>query len=123
MSKQQEDLIMKKVTITTDGNKYTLTFNRKTAAMYNEMGYTADDIREKPLVAVPVFIWCAFKANHPSIKQSKAEAVWNALSLKSKNDVLGALIEMYGDTYTYLMGNENGGEDDEGNSAAVEFEE
>ena len=114
---------MKKVNITTvDGNKYTLTFNRKTAAMYNDMGYTANDLRAKPLVTVPVFVWCAFKANHPSIKQSKTEAIWDALSLKSKNDVLNALVDMYADTYTYLMGDENGG-DDEGNSAAVEFEE
>lgn len=113
---------MKKVTITADGNKYTLMFNRKTAALYNDMGYKAGDLREKPLVAVPVFIWCAFKANHPTIKQSKTEAVWNELSQKSKNDVLNALVEMYADTYTYLMGDENG-EDDEGNSATVEFEE
>ncbi|MCX4357884.1 MAG: DUF5055 domain-containing protein [Oscillospiraceae bacterium] len=113
---------MKKVTITTNGNKYTLTFNRKTAAMYNDMGYKAGDLSEKPLVAVPVFIWCAFKANHPSIKQSKTEAIWDELSPKSKNDVLGALVEMYADTYANLMGDENGG-DDEGNSATVEFEE
>lgn len=114
---------MKKVTITTvDGNKYTLTFNRKTAAMYNEMGYTANDLRTKPVVAVPVFVWCAFKANHPSIKQSKTDTIWDELSLKSKNDVLDALVDMYADTYTFLMGDENG-EDDEGNSATVEFEE
>lgn len=113
---------MKKVTITADGNKYTLAFNRKTAAMYNDMGYTASDLGTKPLVAVPVFIWCAFKANHPSIKQSKTEAVWDELSKKSKSAVLDALVEMYADTYTSLVGDENGG-DDEGNSAAVEFEE
>lgn len=113
---------MKKVTITADENKYTLMFNRKTAALYNDMGYTAKDLNVKPLVAVPVFIWCAFKANHPTIKQNKTEAVWNELSQKSKNDVLDALIEMYADTYAYLLGDENGGED-EGNSATVEFEE
>lgn len=114
---------MKKVNITTvDGNKYTLTFNRKTAAMYNEIGYTAGDLSTKPLVAVPVFIWCAFKANHPSIKQSKTEAIWNELSDKHKNAVFDALVEMYANTYTSLMGDENGG-DDEGNSATVEFEE
>lgn len=27
--------------------------------MYNDMGYKAGDLSEKPLVAVPVFIWCA----------------------------------------------------------------
>lgn len=113
---------MKKVTITADGNKYTLMFNRKTAAMYNDMGYTANDLRVKPLAAVPVFIWCAFKANHPTIKQNKTEDIWDKLSRKSKNDVLNALVDMYADTYTYLMGDENG-EDNEGNSATVEFEE
>ncbi len=115
---------MKKVTITTaDGKKYTLAFNRKTAAMYNDLGYTANDLREKALAAVPVFIWCAFKANHPSIKQSKTETIWDELSRKSRNDVLDALVEMYSDTYTSLLGDENAKEDDEGNSATVEFEE
>ncbi|MCM1167702.1 MAG: DUF5055 domain-containing protein [Lachnospiraceae bacterium] len=114
---------MKKVTITAnDGKRYTLMFNRKTAAVYNDMGYTAKDLRERPLVAVPVFIWCAFKAAHPSIKQSKTEEVWDELSAKSKSSVMTALVDMYTDTYTSLMGDENGG-DDEGNSAAVEFEE
>lgn len=115
---------MKRVTIKTeDGNKYTLAFNRKTAAMFNEMGYTDKDLRAKPLLAVPVFIWCAFKANHPSIKQSRTEAVWGTLSDKCKSEVLNALVDMYSDTYTSLMGDENAKEDDAGNSAAVEFEE
>lgn len=114
---------MKRVIITAnDGKKYTLAFNRKTAALFNDMGCKASDLREKPLVAVPVFIWCAFKAYQPSVKQKKTEEVWDELSEKSKNDVLAALIEMYSDTYTSLMGDEDG-EDDEGNSAAVEFEE
>ena len=114
---------MKKVNITTvDGNKYTLTFNRKTAAMYNEMGYTAGDLSTKPLVAVPVFIWCAFKVKHSSIKQSKTEAIWDELPNNRKSAVLDALVEMYADTYTSLMGDENSN-DAEGNLATVEFEE
>lgn len=115
---------MKKVTITADEKKYTLMFNRKTAAMYNQMGFTAGDLTEKPLVAVPSFVLCAFKANHPTITQKKVDAVWAAVPKKSKGDVLNALINMYSDTYIDLMGSDDANdEDDEGNSAAVEFEE
>lgn len=115
---------MKKVTITADGKKYVLTFNRKTAAMYGDMGYKVSDISDdgKAFTAVPAFVWCALKANHPTIRKDKAEEVWDALSLKSKNKVLNALVEIYADTYTGLLGSENG-EDDEGNAAEVEFED
>lgn len=115
---------MKKVTVTTtDGKQYVLTFNRKTAAMFGDMGYRVGDITNdgKAFTAVPVFVWCALKANHPTIRKDKAEEVWDALSLKSKSKVLDALVDMYAATYTELMGSEND-EDDEGN-ASVEFEE
>lgn len=115
---------MKKVTITTDGKQYVLTFNRKTAAMFGDMGYKVGDITNdgKAFTAVPMFVWCALKANHPTIRKDKAEEVWDALSLKSKSKVLDALVEMYVATFTELMGSENG-EDNEGNAAAVEFED
>lgn len=116
---------MKKVTITADGNKYTLAFNRKTAAMYGDMGYEVSDLKgSKAFAASLAFVWCAFKANHPSIKKDKVEAIWDSISLKSKNDVMNALIEMYVDTYINLIGDQNAVDnDDEGNSATVEFEE
>ena len=115
---------MKKVNITVDGKKYTLTFNRKTAAAFNQMGFEADDLRNKPLVAIPPFILCAFKANHDSISQKKVNEIWAAVPKKKKPDVLNALITMYSDTYLDLMGDDNATDDeDEGNGASVEFEE
>lgn len=115
---------MKKVTINANEKKYTLTFNRKTAAMYNQMGFVPADLTEKPLVAVPPFVLCAFKANHPSINQKKVDEIWAAVPGKKKGDVLSALVDMYTDTYLDLMGSDNAAdEDDEGNAATVEFEE
>lgn len=119
---------MKKVTITADEKKYTLMFNRKTAAMYGEMGHDILDISnpQKGFSAALDFLWCAFKANHPSIKKDKVEDIWNAIaSKKTKNAIMDALVEMYVDTYMSLIGDPNANdEDDEGNSAAVEiFEE
>lgn len=114
---------MKKVTITADEKKYTLMFNRKTAAMYNQMGFKADDLTEKPLVAVPPFVLCAFKANHPTITQKKADAVWETIPKKSKRDVLSALIDMYSDTYIDLMGSDDANDEDDEGNASVEFEE
>lgn len=117
---------MKKVTITADEKKYTLMFNRKTAAMYGDMGYEISDISgAKAFDAIIAFVWCAFKANHPSIKRDKVETIWGSVPLKSKNDVVNALVEMYVDTYTSLIGDPNANdEDNEGNAATVElFEE
>ena len=114
---------MKKVTITADEKKYTLMFNRKTAAMYNQMGFKTDDLTEKPLVAVPPFVLCAFKANHSTITQKKADAVWEAIPKKSKRDVLSALIDMYSDTYIDLMGIDDANDEDDEGNASVEFEE
>lgn len=113
----------KGVTITTlKGEKYVLTFNRKTAAMFNQMGYEADDLRRKPLISIPPFILCAFKANHESVSQKKVNEVWGEVPKTKKPDVLDALITLYSDTYLDLMGADSAGdEDDEGNAATVEI--
>ena len=58
----------------------------------NQMGFTAGDLTEKPLVAIPSFVLCAFKANHPTITQKKADAIWAAVPKKSKVDVLTSSI-------------------------------
>lgn len=117
---------MKKVTITFEDKKYTLTFNRKTAAMYGDMGHEISDLSSttKAFAAIPAFVMCALKANHPTITQKKVDAIWEAVPKKSKGDVLSALFDMYSATYIDLMGSDNAAdEDDEGNAAAVEFEE
>ena len=114
---------MKKITITAEGKKYTLMFTRKTAASYNQMGYDAEDLGKRPLVAIPPFILCAFKANHGDISQKKVNEIWAAVPKNKKPDVLNALITMYSDTYLDLMGDDSATEDDEGNAATVEFEE
>lgn len=118
---------MKKVTITTtDGKQYVLTFNRKTAAMYGEMGHDILDISnpQKGFAAGLDFLWCAFKTNHPSIKRDKVETVWNSISSKkTKNVVMDALVEMYVDTYANLIGDPNANDEDDEGNASVEFEE
>lgn len=119
---------MNRITITTtDGKQYYLSFNRKTAAMYGDMGHEVADLSStaKGFDAAIDFLFCAFKTNHSSIKRDKVETIWNSVkSKKTKNDVMNALIDMYADTYTNLIGDPNANdEDDEGNAATVEFDE
>ena len=72
---------MNKVTITFEDKRYILTFNRKTAAMYGEMGHEISDLTSttKAFVAIPAFVLCALKANHPTITQKKVDAIWAAV--------------------------------------------
>ncbi len=106
----------KNITLTHDGKKYKLEFTRASAKMFEDMGFSPQDIYTRPNSAVIPFVWCAFKANHASINQKKAEQIYNAVPKDRKGEFLGALISMYTDTYTSLLGGESDGDEaDEGN--------
>lgn len=106
---------MKNINLSYGSKTYTLTFNRKTAQAYEVMGFSPADIITKPNSAVIPFVFCAFKANHPTITQNKVEDIYKQIPAAQKTAFLNALTQMYTDTYTELLGDENAEDGGEGN--------
>ncbi len=105
----------KQITIKYNGKDYTLEFTRKTAKLFIQMGYKLTDVIEKAVVAVIPFVMCAFKQHHAGITEAKAEEIYMQIPTNQKTAFLNALVEMYSDTYTSIIGDENA-EDNEGNA-------
>lgn len=99
---------MKQITITHQDKKYILEFTRATAAHYLRTGYSIDDVLTKPQLALFPFLHAAFKSKQPNIEMKKVEAVYGQIPDNSKSNLVAALLNMFADTYTSLLGDENG---------------
>lgn len=105
---------MKQITINYQGKAYTLEFTKATAGDFIRQGFEPADIFLKaPLATIP-FVYSAFKSKHPTINRKKVEEIYSEIPANQKTALLGALNTMFTDTYTSLIGDENGS--DEGNA-------
>lgn len=91
----------KTITFTYDGAEYTLEFTRRSVERMEARGFELDDIRRKPVTALPALFSGAFGAHHPFIKQEKINAIYEKLS--GKSELFAKLGEMYADTLESLM--------------------
>lgn len=103
----------KQITLTYEGKSYILEFTRATAGSFIRQGFNITDIYDKAPIAMIPFVHCAFKSKQPQMSMTKAEEIYDSLPDKQKPKFVAALASMFTDTYTSLIGNENGS--DEGN--------
>ena len=89
---------------------YTLEFTRDTVRQMERQGFVPGDIDTKPMTVIPDLFAGAFLKNHPTVKRSRIDEIYEALGGKQR--LIRALIEMYNDTLETLIGDE----DDEGNA-------
>lgn len=99
---------MKQITINCQGKDYTLEFTRATAAAFIQLGFSVSDIYERAPVAMIPFVHCAFKSKHPAMSKTKAEEIFDSIPSKEKPKFTAALVTMFTDTYTSLIGSDNG---------------
>lgn len=100
------------VTFKYNNEEYTLGFNRKTAEAAQSSGLNINELTEKPLIQIPLLVYWAFKMNHPQIKKSKTDEIYEKIG--NKTGLLNALVENYVKTYqTLLEDREDSGEDGE----------
>lgn len=90
----------KQITFTYDGKEYTLEYTRNTVRQMERQGFVAEDVEQKPMVALDLFKG-AFIKHHPSVSDERKETIYDAL--EGKKELITALFEMYADTVKTLM--------------------
>jgi hypothetical protein len=90
-----------------EGKDYELEYNRDAVRVLESTGFVADDLFTKPVTMLPMLFYGAFMAHHKGIKRKEVERIYENLS--GRSDLIGVLIEMYRDTVSSLMVDDNDG--------------
>lgn len=90
---------------------YTLGFNRNTAVLLEQQGFTVEEMMEKPNALIPVLFYCAFQQYHRGIKRNLVDEIFE--KLPNKRDLMLVLVEAYRETSDTLFDEPENG--DEGN--------
>lgn len=96
------------------GNEYILEYTRETVAILEKQGFDSSKIQSSPMTMLPLLFRCAFLKNHRSIRESEITELYD--SLKNKDKLIPALVEMVSDCYNSLL------EDNENNEGNVDWE-
>jgi hypothetical protein len=102
---------MSKIKLTHKDKYYILEFSRNTARSIEERGFNLESVATQPNKMIPLLIQGAFMKNHPTVKAVKVEEIF--LAQKGRAGLVNALAEMYAETVSSLIGEE---EDDEKNA-------
>lgn len=94
----------KTIKIEYNDKTYTLEFTRNSIKQMEAKGFRISDLRDMPVTTIPEFFAGAFIANHRWAKRELIDEIFEGL--EKKDDLIGALGEMYSDTLTSLIGDE-----------------
>lgn len=83
------------------GQRYELTFTRKTAKTLMSNGLTLESITNNPLEAVPRLFSGAFNANHARVPLNQREEMFELIG--DKEELLSALYELFVEPIGELM--------------------
>ena len=92
---------------------YTLEFTRKTIEMMEKNGFVISDMDRKPMTLLPALFAGAFLAHHRFVKRDVIDGVY--AKLNHKDELIGALVEMYNDSLMALFDEPEQQEDEAGN--------
>lgn len=81
------------ITITYKDKDYTLRYSRATIIKMEKDGFNVEDYAKTPVTTALQLFAGAFRAEHPSVRQSLIEEIYD--SLGNKGGLMDALIEMY----------------------------
>lgn len=91
----------KKITFEYDGKPYTLEFTKRTVRQMEQNGFIASKIDDMPRTMIPMLFNGAFLANHPFMKDSLKEEIYEAM--ENKADLISVLGEMYNEPIEALV--------------------
>lgn len=101
----------KKLEFNYNGKDYTLEYDRKAIKIMEANGLKIDAITSQPISMIEILWQGAFLKNHKSEKSEKILEIYD--SMKNKSDLNAALVSMFSETYTALIGDNE--EDDSKN--------
>lgn len=98
------------VTFTYKSVNYTLDFDRNTAVLLEQQGFSVENVYNKPNTYVPMLFYYAFAKHHKHIKRNLVDEIFKAMP--KKTELVKALVELYLETSNSLFDEPEG---DEGN--------
>lgn len=102
----------KTITITYEGQKYTLEYTRGSVATMERRGFNVNKISEAPMSTLPALFEGAFIAHHSRLNKNYIDKIFD--SIPKKEELIGVLAEMYNEP---LMAMFDEPEDAEGNAS------
>lgn len=94
----------KQIVLKHGDREYTLEFNRKVVERMERNGFEIDT--DKPYTMVTTLFRGAFQMHHRGVDNDKIQEIWDAQN--KKEDLLAALVQMYMEPITSLMGDAEG---------------
>ena len=91
----------KQITLTYNGETYTLEYTRRTVSDMERAGFDWRDIKSKPMSTYPMLFYGAFLAHHRKIKESLTKEIYD--KTPQREELTGKLAEMYADTLNTLF--------------------
>lgn len=89
------------------GKAYKLEYSRKSVQLMEQtLGFVLDEIDSKPMTMIPLLFQGAFLMHHRTLSPEKIQSIYD--TLPNKEELIGALGEMYGDTFNTLMDDPKG---------------
>ena len=91
----------KQINFAYKGTEYTLEFTRRTVEQMEREGFVADDVKVKPMTALPTLFAGAFKAHHRFVKREVIDEIYSILT--NKAELISKLAEMYNEPLLALI--------------------
>lgn len=84
------------------GKRYSLGYNRKSAAAIERAGFVSSEITDKPNIMIPLLVVGAFQMNHKRMRDDEIDKVFD--NIADKDGFVSALLKEYQKTYETLLG-------------------
>ena len=99
---------MSKIVLKHEKDEYVLEYNRQSVKQMEGQGFSLEELQSKPMTMIPLLFEGAFIKNCRGTKRKVIEKIYEGVP--DKTSLMEALIEMYADTMSTLMD-----DNDEGN--------
>ena len=94
-----------KITLTYEGQKYTLEYDRMAIKRLEANGFVLDDFMSRPLSNIELAFAGAFLKNHKNTPQTTIDKIFGACG--NKNELTKTLVSMIQETYDSLLDDED----------------
>ena len=101
----------KQITVTHNGAKYTLEYNRAVVILMERQGFSINELDSKAMLNTSLLVKFAFFLHHRKLSEEEVFKVYD--SIKDRDGFVEKLIEMCSDTYVSML---NDPEEDSGES-------
>ena len=99
---------MSKIVLNYEKDEYVLEYSRQSVKQIEGQGFVLNELQSKPMTMIPLLFEGAFIKNCRGTKRKVIDKIYE--SIPDKTALIEALIEMYADTMSSLMD-----DNDEGN--------